>query len=86
MCSPIDLLRVYVRTYACVCVCVSPLLQDAAVLRGPLASKVLTQLLMSTEWGELDYLLLDMPPGTGDLQITVRWVLVATPRALGVSI
>ncbi len=37
--------------------------QEAAVLRGPLASKVVTQLLMSTEWGDLDYLLLDMPPG-----------------------
>jgi Mrp family chromosome partitioning ATPase len=37
--------------------------QEAAVLRGPLASKVVTQLLMATEWGELDYLLLDMPPG-----------------------
>ncbi|EWM23827.1 mrp-like protein [Nannochloropsis gaditana] len=44
---------------------------EAAVLRGPLASKVVTQLLLSTEWGELDYLLLDLPPGTGDVQITV---------------
>ena len=45
---------------------------EAAVLRGPLASKVVTQLLLCTEWGELDFLLLDLPPGTGDVQITVN--------------
>jgi len=45
---------------------------EAAVLRGPLASKVVNQLLLCTEWGELDFLLLDLPPGTGDVQITVN--------------
>jgi ATP-binding protein involved in chromosome partitioning len=48
------------------------LLGDApAVMRGPLVSRYVQQLLHSTEWGELDYLFIDMPPGTGDVQLTV---------------
>lgn len=47
--------------------------QEAAVLRGPMASKVVSQLLLTTEWGELDYLVLDMPPGTGDVQVGGPW-------------
>ena len=43
----------------------------AAVMRGPMAGRVVTQLLKGTEWGELDVLILDMPPGTGDVQLTV---------------
>jgi ATP-binding protein involved in chromosome partitioning len=43
------------------------------VLRGPMASKVVSQLLLTTEWGELDYLVLDMPPGTGDVQVGGPW-------------
>jgi len=42
-----------------------------AVIRGPMASRVVTQLLKGTEWGELDVLLLDLPPGTGDVQLTI---------------
>jgi len=38
---------------------------EAAVVRGPVASKVATQLLLGTDWGTLDYLVVDMPPGTG---------------------
>lgn len=52
-------------------------------------SKIVTQLLLSTEWGDLDYLLVDMPPGTGDIQITLAQsmsltgaVIVTTPHAL----
>ncbi|GMI62953.1 hypothetical protein ScalyP_jg8501 [Parmales sp. scaly parma] len=44
---------------------------DAAVMRGPMAGRVVKQLLKGTEWGKLDVLLLDMPPGTGDVQLTV---------------
>lgn len=41
----------------------------AAVMRGPMAGRVVTQLLKGTEWGELDVLVLDLPPGTGDVQL-----------------
>jgi Mrp family chromosome partitioning ATPase/DUF971 family protein len=48
------------------------LLGDApAVMRGPLVSRYVQQLLHATHWGELDYLFIDMPPGTGDVQLTV---------------
>ena len=59
------------------------------MLRGPVASKVITQMAVSTEWGECDYLLVDMPPGTGDIQITLSQclsftgaVIVTTPHHL----
>ena len=45
--------------------------EDAAIWRGPLVSKVIKQLYLKTKWGELDYLLIDMPPGTGDAYLTV---------------
>jgi len=45
--------------------------EDAAIWRGPLVSKVIKQLYLNTEWGELDYLLIDMPPGTGDAYLTI---------------
>ena len=45
--------------------------QAAAIWRGPLVSKVIKQLYLNTKWGELDYLLIDMPPGTGDAYLTI---------------
>jgi ATP-binding protein involved in chromosome partitioning len=57
------------------------------VWRGPMAGGALTQMLEQTLWGELDYLLIDMPPGTGDIQITLSQkanlagaVIVTTPQ------
>ena len=42
-----------------------------AVMRGPIVTRYVQQLLFQTDWGELDYLLIDMPPGTGDVQLTI---------------
>jgi len=66
------------------------LLGDApAVMRGPLVSTYVNQLLTQTDWGKLDYLLIDMPPGTGDIQLTIVQraqlsgaVIVTTPHTL----
>lgn len=45
--------------------------EEATIWRGPLVSKVIRQLYLNTKWGELDYLLIDMPPGTGDAYLTI---------------
>jgi ATP-binding protein involved in chromosome partitioning len=46
-------------------------------MRGPIASRVITQLMSATEWGTLDYLIVDMPPGEGDgSAVTVRAISV----------
>jgi Mrp family chromosome partitioning ATPase/DUF971 family protein len=48
------------------------LLGDApAVMRGPIVTRYIQQLLFQTDWGELDFLIIDMPPGTGDVQLTI---------------
>jgi ATP-binding protein involved in chromosome partitioning len=62
--------------------------EDAAVVwRGPMLHKALTQFLEDVEWGELDYLLIDLPPGTGDVSMTLaqllpqaKFVIVTTPQ------
>jgi len=65
---------------------------DAAIWRGPMASKVLEQLLNDTNWPDLDYMVIDMPPGTGDIQITMSQqipvtgvVIVTTPQDLALA-
>ncbi|QIQ22311.1 iron-sulfur cluster carrier protein ApbC [Zophobihabitans entericus] len=62
--------------------------QDGAMVwRGPMASKALLQILQDTLWPELDYMVIDMPPGTGDIQLTLAQnipvtasVIVTTPQ------
>jgi ATP-binding protein involved in chromosome partitioning len=65
------------------------LLDDAApaILRGPMVTKYTQQFLRQVEWGDLDYLVLDLPPGTGDIQLTIVQtvalsgaIIVTTPQ------
>lgn len=66
--------------------------EDAAVWRGPMAGSALVQLIGETDWGELDYLIVDMPPGTGDIQLTISQkfpctgaVVVTTPQNIALA-
>ncbi len=66
--------------------------EDALVWRGPMATNALKQLINQTLWGELDFLLIDMPPGTGDVQISVAEnlsltgaVIVSTPQRVATA-
>jgi ATP-binding protein involved in chromosome partitioning len=42
-----------------------------ATMRGPMASSIVSKLLLNTEWGSLDYLIVDTPPGTGDINLSL---------------
>lgn len=63
------------------------------IWRGPMAHRALEQCLMDVEWGELDYLVVDLPPGTGDVHLTLVQtvpvtgaVIVSTPQDVGLMI
>ena len=62
------------------------------IWRGPMLAKMVTQFLFNVEWGELDFLLLDLPPGTGDVQITLTQsapltgaVIITTPSPIALE-
>lgn len=66
--------------------------QQAVVWRGPMASKALNQLIWDANWGELDYLLIDLPPGTGDIHLSLvqsipvtAAVVITTPQAIALA-
>lgn len=65
---------------------------NAVVWRGPMASKALTQMITDAYWGELDYLLIDLPPGTGDIHLSLIQtapldgvVIVSTPQEVALA-
>ena len=65
---------------------------DAVVWRGPMASSFLKQLITRGEWGELDYLLVDLPPGTSDIHLTLVQevpvtgaIVISTPQAVALA-
>jgi ATP-binding protein involved in chromosome partitioning len=62
---------------------------QASIMRGPIVSGIIKQFLTEIDWGELDYLLIDYPPGTGDIQLTLSQVapisgalIVTTPQEI----
>lgn len=66
--------------------------EQALIWRGPMASNALKQLLQQTKWGELDFLLIDLPPGTGDIHLSLMQdipltggIVVTTPQQVSVA-
>ncbi|MDR0713247.1 MAG: Mrp/NBP35 family ATP-binding protein [Bacteroidales bacterium] len=66
--------------------------EDAVIWRGPMASGALKRLIYQSEWGDLDFLLIDLPPGTGDIHLTVVQeltvdgaVMVGTPQQVALA-
>jgi ATP-binding protein involved in chromosome partitioning len=66
--------------------------KDAVVWRGPMASSAIRQFVTDVDWGELDYLVIDMPPGTGDIHLTLMQtvpvtgvVIVTTPQSVALA-
>jgi ATP-binding protein involved in chromosome partitioning len=66
--------------------------KTAVVWRGPMASSALRQFMSEVEWGELDFLLFDMPPGTGDIQLTLSQtipltgaIIITTPQEISIA-
>jgi ATP-binding protein involved in chromosome partitioning len=66
--------------------------ENAVVWRGPMASKALTQMITEGNWGKLDYLLIDLPPGTGDIHLSLLQtlpldgvVIISTPQEVALA-
>ena len=65
---------------------------QAVIWRGPMASKALNQMIFDAHWGELDFMLIDLPPGTGDIHLSIMQslpitgaVVVSTPQAVALA-
>ena len=65
---------------------------QAVIWRGPMAAKALNQLIFDADWGELDFLLIDLPPGTGDIHLSIMQalpitgaVVVSTPQKVALA-
>jgi ATP-binding protein involved in chromosome partitioning len=65
---------------------------QAVIWRGPMASKALNQMIFDADWGELDFMLVDLPPGTGDIHLSIVQalpitgvVIVSTPQAVALA-
>ena len=65
---------------------------QAVIWRGPMAAKALNQMIFDADWGELDFMLLDLPPGTGDIHLSIVQslpitgvVVVSTPQAVALA-